>query len=399
MKTRDSKSWRYLTADAVGAAPGLAFDEAMMLNYGRDTSARMSACGTGALRLYTYREHCALVGRYQHLEEEVDLAQCAAHDIEIGRRPTGGGAIIMGPGQLGVAIAACASPEENPRETLRRYAAGLVAGLAGLGIIASFRSKNDLEVGGRKIAGLGVYFDSRGAVLFHSSLLVDLDIETMLKVLKIPGAKLSDKAVASVAERLTTVSRELGHRLQAQDVREQMADGIARAFGVKLSPDRFNADEARRYRELTERYASRSWIHRRSLRRDVQATSTLKTPQGLLRVHVGIHGGALKSVLLTGDFNVLPAGVARLESALKWCRAERSAITEAVHQCLHMTDLGAPPGEVAAAIWRAVSRGVRLNRRSHPVRPTGSCYFPEAEVTASPADGSAAKERRPHDAG
>jgi lipoate-protein ligase A len=399
VKTGDSKTWRYLTADAVGAAPGLAFDEAMMLRYRRDASARTSTRRAGALRLYTYREHCALVGRFQYLEEEVNLAHCAAHDIEIGRRPTGGGAIIMGPGQLGVAITAPASPEESPRETLRRYAGGIVAGLAELGINASFRSKNDLEVGGRKIAGLGVYFDSLRAVLFHSSLLVDLNIETMLKVLKIPGAKLSDKAVASVEERLTTVSRELGHRLQARDVREQMAAGIARAFEVELSPDRLSADERRRYRELTEHYASRNWIHQRSPRRDVQATSTLKTPQGLLRVHVGIHGGALKSVLLTGDFNVLPPGVARLESALKWCRADQRAIAEVVHRCLRATDLHTPPEEVAAAIWKAVSRGARLTRRAHPVRPTGSCYFPPAKVTASAADGSAEEQRRPRDVG
>ena len=370
-----------------------------MLDYGRDAGIPESARGAGALRLYTYREHCALVGRYQHLQEEVDLEQCAAHGIEVGRRPTGGGAIIMSPGQLGVAIAAPAAPEESSRETLHRYARGIVAGLASLGITASFRSKNDLEVGGRKIAGLGVYLDSRGAVLFHSSLLVDLDIETMLKVLKIPGAKLSDKAVASVEERLTTVSRELGHRLQARDVREQMAAGIARAFEVELSPDSLSASEMRRYRELTEHYKSPAWIHQRSPRRDVQASSTLKTPQGLLRVHVGIHGGTLKSVLLTGDFNVLPPGIAKLESALKWCHADRSAIAEAVQQSLDVTDLGTPPEEVAAVIWKAVSRGVRMNRRSHPVRPTGSCYFPEANATAPAPDDSSVMERRPHDAG
>lgn len=398
MKT-GSNSWRYLTADAVAAAPGLAFDEAMMLGYGRNTSTPKSGGPTAALRLYTYRAHCALIGRYQHLETEVDLAQCEARDIEIGRRPTGGGAIIMGPGQLGVAIAAPASAQESPRTTLRRYAEGILAGLAELGIEAAFRSKNDLEVGGRKIAGLGIYFDAHGAMMFHSSVLVDLDIETMLEVLEIPGAKLSDKAIASVEERLTTVSRELGQRLQARDVRDRMAKGIARAFEVELIPDRLDPHEARRYRELTARYASREWIHQRSPRQDVQGTSTLKTPKGLLRIHVGIHGGTLKSVLLTGNFNVVPPGVTRLESALKWCRAERSAITEAVHECLRETDLDTEPAEVAEAIWRAVSRGVRLKRRSHPLRTQGSCYFPEADAAARPTQTGAPQERKLHDAG
>jgi lipoate-protein ligase A len=394
VKTRGLNTWRYLTSDGVDAAPGLAFDEAMMLSYGRDASAGSAA----ALRLYSYRAHCALVGRYQYLEEEVDLARCEDQGVQIGRRPTGGGAIIMGPGQLGVAIAARATAEESPRETLHRYARGVVAGLAELGIDAGFRSKNDLEVGGRKIAGLGVYFDSRGAVLFHSSVLVDLNIETMLQVLRIPAAKLSDKAVATAKERLTTVSRELGRRLEAKDVRDRMAVGIARAFEVELSPGDLDADEVERCRELTDRYASREWLHQDSPRPDVRGSSILKTPGGLLRIHVGIHGGVLKDVLLTGDFNVLPAGVTRLESALKWCRAERSAITGAVLESLDETDLGTAPEDVAAAIWRAVSRGVRLGRRSHPLRASGSCYFPDTTAATLPAPTGARQERNPHDA-
>ncbi len=396
MSVPGSSRWRYLTADAVAAAPGLACDEAMMLPYGRD-----GAAGTAAtLRLYTYRAHCALVGRYQHLEEEVDLARCEADGIEVGRRPTGGGAIIMGPGQLGVAIAAPAVAEESPRQTLRRYAAAVVAGLAELGIDAGFRSKNDLEVGGRKIAGLGVYYDSRGAVLFHSSVLVDLDVEAMLRVLRIPAAKLSDKAAATVEDRLTTVSRELERPLEARDVRDRVAAGIARAFEVELVPDRLDAGEAERSRELTERYASREWIHQHGPRRDVRGTSTLKTPQGLLRVHVDIHGGTLKNVLLTGDFNVLPAAVTRIESALKWCRADRRAIAEVVRESLAETDLGTAPEDVTKAIWRAVSRGMRLGRISHPMRARGSCYYPESGVAALPVPvGSRQSEGDSHDAG
>ena len=88
--------WRYLTEEAVGAAEGLAADEALMLHHGRDEHAEAEA----TLRLYTYRSHCALVGRYQSLEDEVDREACHRLDVQYGRRPTGGGAILMGGGQL-----------------------------------------------------------------------------------------------------------------------------------------------------------------------------------------------------------------------------------------------------------------------------------------------------------
>ena len=366
-------SWRYLADDGAGAAAGLAADEAMMLRYGRGESPAWAA----TLRLYTYRPHCALVGRYQNLEEEVDLAACRELDVQVGRRPTGGGAIIMGPQQLGVAITARAVPEETPREALRRYAAGVVAGLAGLGIEARFRRKNDLEVEDRKIAGLGLYLDPRGAILFHSSVLLDLDVALMLQVLRIPGAKLSDKAVARVEERVTTVSKELGRRVGADEARRHFARGIAEAFGARLEAGQPQAEELALADELTaSRYGDREWIFQRSPRRDARGSAVLKTPAGLMRVYVGVHGEVIKSALVAGDFNVMPPAVPRLEAALKWCRAEPQAIREAA-AVLGGDDLGVPPLAVAEAVCEAAAAALALQENGHPLRREGSCYFPQ----------------------
>ena len=366
--------WRYFTTDGAGAADGLGFDEAMMLHHARGGSSKTPA----SLRLYTYRAHCALVGRYQSLEDEIDLAYCATRGFEVGRRPTGGGAIIMGPDQLGVAIAACATPEEAPRQALKRYAEGVVAGLEALGIRARFRSKNDLEIDNRKIAGLGLYLDSRGAVLFHASVLVDLDIPLMLQVLNIPGAKLSDKAVARVEDRVTTVSRELGRTVAASEIREVFAAGLSRAFEVELVPDGLDEAEERRRLELQrDRYGHTDWIAQRSPRRDARGSSILRTPAGLLRIYAAVHGDAIKSVLVTGDFNFLPQNVATLEADLKWCRADAESIASATERALTPDDLGVAPEVVSGAIWDAVSQGLRLQQAGHPKRQEGTCYFPE----------------------
>jgi len=200
-------SWRYLADDGVTASFGLAADEAL--------AARQTAgASPPTVRLYTYRSHCALVGRFQRVASEVRLDACRARGIAVNRRPTGGGAILMGGDQLGVAIAVPGRGRDRSwdrvRELFLRFAAGLVDALARLGIAAEYRRKNDLEVGGRKIAGLGLCFDRAGGLLFHASLLVDLDVPLMLSVLRTPFAKISDKEIATVAERVTTVRRERG---------------------------------------------------------------------------------------------------------------------------------------------------------------------------------------------
>ncbi len=376
--------WRYLSDDGASAADGLATDEAMMSRHGREGSA---AAGEASLRLYTYRPHCALVGRYQSLADEVDLDACRGRDIQVGRRPTGGGAIIMGPDQLGVAVAARAPAERSPRQLLARYAEGVIAGLRRLGVEAAFRSKNDLEVEGRKIAGLGLYLDPSGAVLFHASVLVDLDIALMLEVLRIAGAKLSDKsrscssggpAVRRVSERVTTVSRQLGRSAVAGEVREAVRAGFAECFGVELEAGALRDGERRQRDQLiAARYGNDAWIHQRSPRRDARGTALLKTPEGLLRVYVATHGEVIKSALVTGDFNLLPPAVNQLEASLRWCRAEPGRIRELTEQAFTGDELGVPAAAVAAAVWEATAGALELQRGGHPARLEGSCYFPE----------------------
>jgi lipoate---protein ligase len=367
--------WRFLTDEGVRAADGLAADEALMLRYGRDEVSASEA----TLRLYTYRSHCALVGRYQNLEDEVDLEACASRGVQHGRRPTGGGAILMGAGQLGVAVCTRASAGMAPKDLLRRYAGGVIAGLARLGIDVAFRSKNDLEVGGRKIAGLGLYIDDRGALLFHTSLLADLDVPLMLEVLKIPGAKLSDKAVGRVADRVTTISRELGRAVTALDIRDEIRAGFASALGLELcAGDMDRAEQEQKDALVREKYANDVWIRQQSPLPDARGTAGLKTPEGFVRLYVGVHGDTIKSLLVAGDFNTLPASVSRLEAALRWSPADQAQITAVCEQELVASDLGVPTPAVAAAIWRATTRALEREREAHPVRAEGSCYFPEA---------------------
>lgn len=368
------RPWRLICDDGAGAAAGLATDEALMLEHGRGAEPSCDA----TLRLYTYRPHCALVGRFQSLEDEIDLDAARELGIEAGRRPTGGGAIIMGDGQLGVAVVTRAPAATAPRELLERYALGVVAGLARVGIDARFRGKNDLQVDRRKIAGLGLYVDERGALLFHASVLVDLDIALMLRVLKIPGAKLSDKGIARVQERVTTVRRETGAALTTSEVRDAVAAGFVEALDIDPRPgELYAAEEARRDELIAGRYGSGDWIGQRTRLRDERGTAVLKTPEGLIRVYVATHGATVKSALVAGDFNAVPPRLAQLETALRWCPATRERIGELTETTLRFDDLGVAPATVSDTIWEATARAMERAAGAHPLRPAGSCYFPD----------------------
>jgi lipoate-protein ligase A len=381
-----SPPWRYIAGDNASASFGLAADERLMTAYhGPDKP-------PPTLRLYTYRPHCVLVGRFQNVEAEVRIEECERRGMAVNRRPTGGGAIMMGTGQLGVAvITSLDSPKESgvlrtpgsptgPREAIHAYAQGIVAGLEGLGIRATSRGKNDLEVGGRKIAGLGVYVDEERALLFHCSLLAELDLSLMLSLLNIPLEKLSDKAVATLGARLTTVSQELGRPVGTDWLRERIAEGFQRAFGISLAPRGFEAGEVEGIARLEqEKYLTPEWVYQRQPPQDTAGSARRKTGAGLLSVHLSLAGEVIKSLVLSGDFFSSSAPVNRLEARLRWSAVERGAVEVAVREELRDRDgiLGLGAEELSDLILEAAANA----------RAQGACFLrprsAEGQNTAS----------------
>jgi lipoate-protein ligase A len=363
--------WRYVADDGVTAAFGLAADEALTRR-----------CGAGlappTVRLYTYRSHCALVGRFQRAASEIRLDYCRAHGIAVNRRPTGGGAILMGADQLGVAIMAPGGgPErsyDRTRELFARFGAGLGAGLAKLGIAAEYRRKNDLEVNGRKIAGLGIYFDRSGGLLFHASLLVDLDVPLMLSVLSTPFAKISDKEIATVAERVTTVRRESGAAVPVDEVRALVREGYAATLGVDLAPGDFTHDERREIAQLErERYGTAAWVEREPAIADAAGSATVKTPGGLVSAHLTLAGDVIKAVYLTGDFFCDERAVLAVERALRWHAADPARVAATVAALTAREGLALPqvtPEDVGAVVGRAAEAA----RRSEQAAIAKGCF-------------------------
>lgn len=317
-------TWRLLREDGVTAAAGLACDEALARRAGVETS-------PPTLRLYTYRPHAALVGRFQDAAREVDLAACERLGVAVNRRPTGGGAILMGPDQLGVALALRRRAAGRPRELMARFSDGLVRGLAGLGIAAAFRGKNDLEVGGRKLAGLGLHRTGGGGLLFHASLLVDLDVELMTTVLRTPFEAEGREERAAIADRTTTVRALTGAVADMDEVRCEVAAGFARSFDVAIEDgahDDSERDEARALERET--YSSDTWVHQRSAVPHADGAAIRRTPGGTIEVHLALAGRTIQAARVCGDFFADAGAVADLEGRLRWHPSDADALAATV---------------------------------------------------------------------
>lgn len=363
--------WRYLQDDGVTASFGLAADEAITRRQGKGQS-------PPTLRLYTYRSHCALVGRFQRIGSEVQLDHCRANGIAVNRRPTGGGAIIMGADQLGVALMlpgrAEARSYERTRELFQRFSGGIVAALADLGVAAEYRRKNDVEVRGRKVAGLGIYFDPVGGLLFHASLLVDLDIPLMLQVLRTPFEKISDKEIATVAERVTTLRRETGRPLSVGEVRDLLRQAYGRSLGISFEAGEFSREELAEIEALErQRYATREWLEGEPSTPDAMGSATLKTEAGLLSAHLTLAGDVIKAVYLTGDFFCDERVIAGLERALRWHSSASEQVARSLEGLREREGLFVP-GVPTEAVVKVLGRAVEAARRQEEQAVAKGCF-------------------------
>jgi lipoate-protein ligase A len=145
----------------------------------------------------------------------------------------------------------------------------------------------------------------------------------MLSVLNTPFEKISDKAIATVEDRITTVRRECGRLVPLDEARGLVRDAYARTLGVELIAGDFTPDERVEIAELErERYTAGSWIHQEPAVADSTGSATLKTAGGLVSAHLTLAGDVIKALYVTGDFFCEESVVMEIERALRWHSAD-----------------------------------------------------------------------------
>lgn len=240
MEPTTKRPWRILADDGErDPRRNLALEEALGRAAGPDPTVRLWRNG-----------RCAVLGRSQIADAEVDVAACRELDVPVLRRFTGGGTVYHDPGNLNITIVLRRDdPRLADRPELARVPGlyrlvlePLVAAVISLGVPA-LATERDLLVDGAKVSGVAAWIGGR-SLLVHGTLLVDADLATLDRVLRGPGAPGNPRwertrsrrsAVTSLARALgsgggdaagTTPGRTLGSAAEAAVV-ASIADGHA----------------------------------------------------------------------------------------------------------------------------------------------------------------------------
>ena len=253
-----SEKWRFLLTPDRTAFENMAIDWAVL-------KASSEGLVPPTVRFYTWKPSAISIGYFQSLEEEVDIDMCKKLGVNYVRRITGGGAVYH-EHELTYSIVI---PESHPMipcnilESYGRICGALIKGLKHLGIHGKYAPINDILVNGRKISG-NAQTRKWMTVLQHGTILLDVDVDKMFSLLKVPSEKIRDKLISDVKQRVTSIKHVLGENMSFDEVAGAMRTGFEEEFNVELVEGCLTETELMDSKRFEKDYfSSYEWNHRK----------------------------------------------------------------------------------------------------------------------------------------
>ncbi len=206
--------------------------------------------------MYRRKPITVSIGRYQKIEDVVNVEYCRERGIDIIRRMSGGGTIYTDSNCLEYSVIVNQGYPEIPMDlegSFKVICTGIITALKKLGIDSYYKPVNDVLVLGRKISGSAQR--RKRVLLQHGTLLLESDLEAMSKAIKVEG-----NSVAKLKEKLTTIRWEAKQPITINDVSEALKIGFEEILNMKLVKGKLTSWEAIKVRELIDKYRSSSWI-------------------------------------------------------------------------------------------------------------------------------------------
>jgi len=203
-----------------------------------------SSADDDVLLVYSRDRPCISVGRFQDIDETINLGYVKENNISVVRRVSGGSNIYTDTEQMTYSLIVSKGRLPDVREeSFEIICNALVRSLGLLGITAYHKPINDVLVNGRKISG-AAQARSKNAVLQHGSIILDVNENVVSSSLKEVKRRSYDG--------LTSIRECLGRIPSRNVISNAIMEGFSETFGpmtrTELSVD--EDDEIRRSADL-----------------------------------------------------------------------------------------------------------------------------------------------------
>ena len=228
--------------------------------------------------------------------------------IDLVRRVTGGGAVYHDLGNLNYTIV---GRSEDLERDYPEYASIMAKALQSLGVPATLSGRNDILVEGRKVSGFAKRV-CKNRLMVHGTLMYNVDVDVLTKVLNPSNTKLQSKGIASVRSRVANLCEYLPNIPDIQTFSKQLEEILSHHY--QDTEYQLSEEDLANIQLLTDqKFATWEWNYGRSPKATL--THSARLACGTVEIHLTLAENRISSCRFGGDFlGNLPA--TDLESAL-----------------------------------------------------------------------------------
>ncbi len=238
-----------------------------------------------------------IVGKNQNTIEQIDTTYIRENDVAVIRRLSGGGAVYNDPGNLSFSI--ITKDDGNSFHNYKKFTDPVVKALHKMGVDAELSGRNDLLVNGKKISG-NAQFSTKGRMYSHGTLMFDVNLENVVKALKVNKEKIESKGIKSIRSRVTNISEHMDEDMTREEFKQKLLQSIFEEYD-EVPTYQLTEDDWDEINSIADkRYKNWDWNYGRSPKFNVQHSK--RFPIGSIDVRLEVKKGYIKQATIFGDF-------------------------------------------------------------------------------------------------
>ena len=237
---------------------------------------------------FTWKIKGIVCGKNQVIENEVNTDFTKENNVDIFRRPTGGGTIYADENNFMYTMIT----KKTNNFSFKKYLDLIIKAMDKLGLKIEFSGRNDLLFENKKISG-AAFLQNKYGVLIHGTFMYDVDIETMIRSITPNNEKLVSKGIESVRSRVVNLKDYLNGMTQ-----NDLIDHLEREITTKTYT--LSNEEIEIINEMAKVYESKEWRFQKQP--SILKTVSKRISGGVFDIELDINQGTIIQMKITGDF-------------------------------------------------------------------------------------------------